>query len=265
MARRQKRDRHHKQGKFKRAPNNTRIGDLVEQDARRFYRKYLGKIGVSWIRKAVARLSKYNQLPNRELRRGVALPDSGADITCMGGNCWQTFDLPGKPIEIDLTGFDGQGGGCLLKGGYSVLLDPNGEAYARCRVGIGGVNTQADTLLSESQMERHGCEFHRFGGTLSISHTRWPMNVHCLPRGEGWFLPIRAPTPADNDLPELSFTGEHWKPENHIEWQVSKLSNWLGEENPLDEPPQFRNSSTKNTHSVRLASASKPICKRKSE
>lgn len=113
---------------------------------------------------------------------------------------WLTVDRPGVAQYVDLSGYEKEPSNEVPRkiiDGCSTVLNPDGSPLCVIKLNASAYAPgNGDCLLSQSQMEHHGCKFTQTG-FQTISHPHWPIQVHCLPRGNGWFLPLRKPTKKD--------------------------------------------------------------------
>jgi hypothetical protein len=173
------------------------------------------------VKKAVARLKRWEKLSS------VAIPDSGADISIMHGDVWLTVDRPGTTQYVDVSGYEKDSSNGIprkIMDGRSTVLNPDGTPLCVIKLNASAYTPgNGDCLLSQSQMEHHGCKFTQTG-FQTISHSRWPIPIHCLPRGNGWFVPLRKPTKKDlEELPLLELTPKNYDVDASLIKQVERL------------------------------------------
>ena len=202
--------------------------------AQLYFRTHFGEDTPKVRKHAVERLKKWKMLQN------VAIPDSGADISIMRGDVWTTTEIPGNPQYVDVSAYDSAGTIRRLKNGKSTVLNPDGSPLCIIKLhSAAHVPGKGDTLLSQSQMEYHGCH-HDDNGLMTISHSHWPFPIHCLPRGTGWFMPLRKPTKKDLEtLHIVTLTGPGFNPDDFLRKQIERLLDGpLSPDNPISEGKQ---------------------------
>ena len=207
-------------GNLERPPKWT-ASQRLSKMAQAYFVKYFGSFNKNTVRDAVSRLKKWVKLSS------VAIPDSGADMSIMHGDVWLTVDRPGKTQYVDISGYEKEPSNGVprkIMDGRSTILNPDGSPLCVIKLNASAyVPENGDCLLSQSQMEHHGCKFNQTG-FQTISHPRWPIPVHCLPRGNGWFLPLRKPTKKDlEELPLLELTPKNYDVDASLLKQIENI------------------------------------------
>ena len=187
-----------------------------------YWQRYFGGDSESERADAVRRLKRWVDLDS------VLIPDSGADKMVMAGEAWIYSEIPGQELTEILHPYgakSSEGLGLKIMRGKTCYLAPDGTPLAILVVKWGSAIPGGDTkesLLSEAQLKFLGCQDSTIGGIRQFHHHSWSEPLHCLPRGEGYMIPIRCPTKEELEgLPHWSLTVDYHNIEEMLTRMVS--------------------------------------------
>ena len=181
------------------------------KSASEYWKRYYGGTSKKDTEDAVCRLEKWHALEH------VLIPDNGADKTVMAGDAWILTEIPGEKIIENLRPFglgtEQKGLDLKIMKGKTCYVAPDGTPIAILVVNWGSAKPEGDTcesLLAEAQLRFLGCKDRTIGGMRQFYHHSWGEPIHCLPRGEGYLIPIKRPTKQDlEELPHWNVTADY--------------------------------------------------------
>ena len=203
------------QGSMKTGPK----GNHHHRIAHEFWTSYFGHDTPKNKAKAVEQLGKWKDL------KVCGIPDSGTDICTLAGNAWIIGKAPGPKKERKFYGYGAPERTFEVVHGETCYLSPDGRPLAILRVNYGlAVPDNSESLLAEAHLQAMGIEITSLPGTVQLSKVGWPIAVHCLPRGNGHFLPIRLPTKEElGTLPTLTLMPKDCSEEALLRQQVDMM------------------------------------------
>lgn len=184
--------------------------------ARDYWTRYFGKDNFFNREVTIKRLLKWTTL------NSVVIPDSGIDMCTLGRGAWAIGKAGGPERQSHISSYSGSGRDYEIVRGETVYISPQEDPLAILRVNCGAlIPNNCESLLAVSHLEAFGVNTMKFGGIEQLHKPGWPVAIHCLPRGNGHFVPIRMPTKDEiATLPRIDLTHNHTDMEKFLKKQV---------------------------------------------